>query len=44
MKPGPANITEIILSEMALDAPPEPLEDVIHPLFRKNFYEIPTIQ
>ena len=30
MKPGPANITELILSELALDAPPEDLEDVIH--------------
>ena len=30
MKPGPVNITELILSELALDAPPEALEDVIH--------------
>lgn len=29
MKPGPATVAEMILSELPLDAPPEPLEDVI---------------
>lgn len=30
MKVGPAKIAEIILSELPLDAPPEPIEDIIH--------------
>jgi hypothetical protein len=29
MKPGPAAITDLILSELPIDAPPEPLESVI---------------
>jgi len=36
MKPGPAKITEIILSELALDAPPEALEDVIHKIVSRR--------
>ena len=29
MKPGPSTVVDLILSELPLDAPPEPLEDVI---------------
>jgi len=30
MRPGPSKIAEIILSELSLDAPPEPIEDLIY--------------
>lgn len=36
MKPGPSAVAEIILSDLPLDAPPEPLEDVIERIVAKH--------